>query len=166
MDINSATPAFQARIHWTVYLHPLAWMAAGSFCYAMVQFAQGPTQQNMILFLVGSGLFTVGLVKMLCATIYRHTVKLELSKDKVIAQWGIFRPHRIEYAMNDINTVIVEQSPLDRLLNTGAIEIRHANKTAIPVMYVANPHELEAVDHVGAVNEVRFHGTPIEALAA
>lgn len=166
MDARPTPPAFQAHIHWAVYLQPLLWMAAGGFCYAMVQFSLGPTQQNMILFTVGSGLFTIGLVKMLCATLYRHSVKLELSTDKVVAQWGIFRPHRIEYATNDVDTIIIEQGALDRLLNTGAIEIRHAKKTTLPVMFVADPHRLKSIDKAGVFDETRFQGTPIEALAA
>lgn len=123
---------FHAQFHWLIFLRPLMWMGSGLFCYFMVQSSLGPTQQNMILFLVGSGCLSIALLLFFQAIIAQHSTKFKLFPGKVVAEWGLFRRKTLEHELSDTNSLVIEQCSLGKLFDAGSLKVDNENNSRIP----------------------------------
>jgi len=166
MNDVAAKDNYRARIHWLVLVRPLTWMFSGLICYGMIQFTLGPTPQNLLLFLIGSSLLTVGMIRYLQATIYLHTVRLNLVGDKIVAHWGLFRRKTMEKHLSQVQSVTIDQCAFGKLFGAGTVEIHDHDRDCVPFRFIAKPQKLGDLTDVKGVKRTRPFAYPADAQAA
>lgn len=139
------TLVYRAPLHWVIYATGLALAAISAiviiYGVASDRGQPGSLQDVVHLAIVavgGVGLFVAAL-SLIGASIRRHTTEIAVTSKRVIYKTGIVRRITSEISVEKIETVLVEQSILGRVLNFGTVIIRGTGGGLEPVRNIDDP---------------------------
>ena len=110
------------------------------------------SQASLVLIgIVLTPLFGVGLLLLLWAWIVCRTTELAITNKRIISKSGLVRRSIMELRLDKIESIKVDQSIVGRLLNFGSITIAGTGGDKTPIERIADPlqfqkHFMSAVD--------------------
>ncbi|WP_052502761.1 PH domain-containing protein [Halarcobacter anaerophilus] len=116
---------FVAKIHWIVYLF-------GSIIFLLGVLS--PFYKEIKTILVFIGLFF--LIK---AFIFVKTTELVITSKRVIAKFGLIRRNTIELNHSQVESLMVDQGIIDRIVNAGTILIQGTGGSRTPIPSIIKP---------------------------
>jgi uncharacterized membrane protein YdbT with pleckstrin-like domain len=147
--IPGETLQYQTQLHWVVMLGHAAlatfFEAAG---IALLVFSwsakkSGEIHSNALIwlaiasFVIGSIVLAIGLVK-------RNATVMALTNKRVIVKTGLASRRTLELLLSRIESVVVEEPALGRVLGYGTVIIRGTGGTPEPFDNIAHPLEFRA----------------------
>jgi len=141
------TIVYEARIHWIVYLGGiLCVIAAVPLAIAAVVM----DNDTLRLGLMGAAVLVLvlGLFQMLRAWLKVAGTEITVTSLRVIYKTGIISRNTLEMNLDKVESVLVQQSLVGRMLDFGTVIVRGVGAGLEPVDRVAAPLELHR--HIGA----------------
>ena len=141
------TIAYRARLHWIIYFGGLVLIVAAiALAIAAVVLK---TTSIQISLLVGAmiALF-LGLFQMIRAWIVAVNTEIIVTTRRVIYKTGFISRNTVEMNLDKVESVLVQQGILGRMLDFGTVIIRGVGAGLEPVDNIGAPLELHR--HVGA----------------
>jgi uncharacterized membrane protein YdbT with pleckstrin-like domain len=83
----------------------------------------------------------VGLFYLIKAFIFATTTELAITSKRVIAKFGLIRRDTIELNHAQVESLIVEQGIIDRILNAGTIILQGTGGSKTPIPLIKKPLE-------------------------
>ncbi len=87
------------------------------------------------------GLVLVALLRLAKAAIYKYSTEMAVTNRRIIAKFGLIERTTIEIPLLKIESVIIDQSILERLLGSGSVAARGTGTGMAPVRFIDNPIE-------------------------
>jgi len=141
------TIAYRARLHWIIYFWGMVLVAAAiAFAIAAVMLKI----ENLRLGLMLAALIALflGLFQMIRAWIVAVNTEIIVTSRRVIYKTGFISRNTVEMNLDKVESVLVEQSILGRMLDYGTVIIRGVGAGLEPVDNIGAPLELHR--HVSA----------------
>ncbi len=147
--IPGETLQYQTKLHWIVMLGhtclAVFFAAAGIALLVLSWNAKkgGEIHSNALIwiaiasFVVGSILFAVGLVK-------RNATIMVLTNKRVIVKTGLASRRTVELLLSRIESVVVEEPAMGRVLGYGSVIIRGTGGTPETFHNISHPLEFRA----------------------
>jgi len=135
------TIVYEARIHWIVYLGGIALVIA-AVVLAMAAVALHGDTVRIGLMAAAALALVFGLFQMLGAWIKVAGTEITVTSRRVIYKRGIVSRNTLEMNLDKVESVLVQQSLLGRMLDFGTVIVRGVGAGLEPVDRVANPLEL------------------------
>lgn len=139
------TLTYRAHLHWVMYVPGLALAAVSILVIAygaLSNSGQPASWQDVVhLAIIAAGalgLFVAALI-LIGVWIRRHTTEVAVTSKRVIYKTGLVRRITSEISVEKIETVLVDQSILGRMLNFGTIVIRGTGGGLEPVRNIDDP---------------------------
>ena len=132
---------FSGRLHWIGYWRAIAFLLLGAGALALRPAAAEPRLAAEILaaaFLCLAAFFAVR------TALERWGTEIGVTDRRVIYKRGLIARHTAEMNMDKVETVLVEQSLLGRMLDYGAISIRGSGASIETLRTVARPLALRS----------------------
>ena len=130
--------AYRARLHWVIYLLGLA-LGAASFGLAIsaVLFQSGAIR---IAPLVAAGLALVlGLLQMARAWLVSANTEIIVTSRRVIYKTGFISRNTVEMNLDKVESVLVQQSLVGRMIDYGTVIIRGVGAGLEPIRNIGAP---------------------------
>jgi hypothetical protein len=132
------TIAYRGRLHWVIYLSGLL---ISLFSLALLGGSlapRAPNVRNALLIIALIGL-AFGLAKICQAWFQSTTTEIIVTNRRVIYKTGFISRSSIEMNLDKIESVLVQQGILGRMLDYGALIIRGVGSGIEPVANLAEP---------------------------
>ncbi len=138
---------YRAHLHGVIYARPVAILMVG---IALMAFAKALAGTEGVLIAVGGLLVTLaGVVGLLRAWIRHLTTEIAATTRRFVVKRGLVRRNAREIQAWQIESVVIDQSILGRLLDFGSIVVAGTGASLDPVKPVAAPLELrKAIDQI------------------
>ena len=141
------TIVYEARIHGIVYFGGLVLvLAAVIFAIAAVVMNSVPLRLGLMAAAVIALL--LGPAPIVRAWVRVAGTEITVTSQRVIYKIGILSRSTVEMNLDKVESVLVQQSVLGRMLDFGTVIVRGVGAGLEPVDLVANPLELHR--HIGA----------------
>lgn len=134
------------RKHWVVYMRGLLLLVVG-VALLFLQIMEGPGE--FAVKIVGALAAFYGLVALLLAWIESWTTEIAVTNRRVIHKRGFIRRETGEMNMEKVESVIVDQSILGRILGYGSIVVRGTGAGLEGLHHMADPLRLRSAIVVG-----------------
>jgi hypothetical protein len=128
-----------AKLHWIIYLP--AWavaLLAVIFAIAGLTFAD----YGDVLLIVAMLLALISIALFVSAWFQQWITEIAVTKLRIIYKKGFIRRHTTEMYMNKIESVIVDQSVIGRILNYGTVHARGTGEGLALLEKISRPIEL------------------------
>ena len=141
------TIAYRARLHWIIYFGGMVLIVV-AIGFAIAAMAL-KTPSIRVGLLVGAmiALF-LGLFQMIRAWIVAVNTEIIVTTRRVIYKTGFISRNTVEMNLDKVESVLVQQGVLGRMLNFGTVIIRGVGAGLEPVDNIGAPLDLHR--HVGA----------------
>jgi len=137
---------YRTRLHWIVILGHLifaivlgvagAWLALG-----LPGYPNFPPDDLHYARIGGAVLIVIALVSLLTALIRRNSVEMAVTNKRVTVKVGLASRSTEEMMLNRIESIMVDQSVMGRVMNYGTITLRGVGGTPDPFRRIAHPLE-------------------------
>jgi uncharacterized membrane protein YdbT with pleckstrin-like domain len=135
------TIAYSARLHWIVYLGGILMVLLAIALAVAAVALKSDTLRVGLLFASLAALF-LGLVQMLRAWFVVANSEIIVTSRRVIYKTGFIARNSVEMNLDKIESVLIRQSLLGRMLNFGTVVVRGVGSGLEPIDRVAAPLEL------------------------
>jgi hypothetical protein len=141
------TIAYRAQLHWIIYFIGLVLIVAAIGFAAGAMVLKTETIRLGLMLAALIALF-LGLFQMIRAWIVAVNTEIIVTSRRVIYKTGFISRNTVEMNLDKVESVLVRQGILGRVLNFGTVIIRGVGAGLEPVDNIAAPLELHR--HVGA----------------
>ena len=138
---------YRGRLHWVLMAPGLALVSTAAVVSLMATFQAQP-DLRLPLLAVSVLLCLAGLLMTLRAWIRRLSTEIIVTNRRIIVKTGLIGRRSIEMNLDKVESVLVDQGILGRILDFGTLVIRGVGSGLEPVSNVAAP--LEFHRHVNA----------------
>jgi uncharacterized membrane protein YdbT with pleckstrin-like domain len=123
-------------LHWIIYTKGTVLLAAG----LLLGFLSGSQPQlYWPLIVIGGILALLGVLLLLSAWVRQLVTEIAITERRVIYKSGLFSRHTAEMNMDKVESVIINQSILGRLLNYGSVSVRGTGDGLEILHQIASP---------------------------
>ena len=147
------------KLHWIIYSPAIAWLVIGVILLFSYETAESGTL-HVVQYLVrqpvqiglsklhhaGVWLFVfcayIALLYALIISIRRRTTEIAVTDRRVIYKAGVIQTHTDEMNMDKVESVLVDQSVLGRLLNYGTVNVHGTGEGLENLRYISSPVSL------------------------
>ena len=143
------TIAYRAQLHWIIYFVGLVLIVA-AICLAVAAVVLKMESLRVGLLLAALIALFLGLFQMIRAWIVAVNTEIIVTTRRVIYKTGFISRNTVEMNLDKVESVLVQQGILGRMLDFGTVIIRGVGAGLEPVDNIAAPLELHR--HVGAPN--------------
>jgi uncharacterized membrane protein YdbT with pleckstrin-like domain len=143
------TIAYRARLHWIIYFVGMLLIVVAIACAVAAVTLKMPEIRIGLLLAAMIALF-LGLFQMIRAWIVAVNTEIIVTSRRVIYKTGFISRNTVEMNLDKVESVLVQQGILGRMLDFGTVIIRGVGAGLEPVDNIAAPLELHR--HVGAPN--------------
>ncbi|QXX73306.1 PH domain-containing protein [Methylovirgula sp. HY1] len=130
------------RLHWIIYWHALAWFLACAVSGAAAVHYHETNYPWMLAIALTALFFLFGLIALIRAWWHAFTTEIAVTTHRVIYKRGFITRHTDEMNIDKIESVIVDQSILGRLLGYGTLDIRGTGASIEQLKRIAHAIEL------------------------
>jgi uncharacterized membrane protein YdbT with pleckstrin-like domain len=135
---------FSTKLNWTLYIKPVV-----IILIAIVLLIDSYHSINgFIIYAVGIMLLVAGMLSAVVTYLKIKTFEFTVTNKRVLIKHGILRTQSFEIMLNKVEAIYVEQSVIDRIVNSGTIIIKGTGGSQTPLRNVDNPFKFRI-----AVNE-------------
>lgn len=132
-----------ARIHPIIFFDTIVWMilSIGLIAYGKfyVEVSSQWTKYLSIFMLL------VALFRLIKVGIYKYSTEVAVTNKRVIAKFGFIEREVIELPLMKVESVIIDQSVLERVLGSGSVAVRGTGTGMAPVRFIDNPIEFRNI---------------------
>lgn len=132
-----------AKIHPIIFFDTVAWLLLSILVIGYGKFyaevSDGMTKYMSL------GLLLVALFRLIKVGIYKYSTEVAVTNKRVIAKFGFIEREVIELPLTKVESVIIDQSVLERVLGSGSIGVRGTGTGMAPVRYIDNPLEFRNI---------------------
>jgi uncharacterized membrane protein YdbT with pleckstrin-like domain len=139
--------AYRAHLHWVLMAPGIALVGA-SLCLSIAAAVQTPAELRLGLLGLAAMLCVAGGAQILRAWVRRLSTEIIVTDRRIIVKTGLIGRRSIEMNLDKVESVLVDQGILGRVLDFGTLVIRGVGSGLEPVANVAAP--LEFHRHVNA----------------
>jgi hypothetical protein len=143
------TIAYRAQLHWVIYFVGLVLIVA-AICLAVAAVVLKMESIRVGLLLTALIALFLGLFQLIRAWIVAVNTEIIVTTRRVIYKTGFISRNTVEMNLDKVESVLVQQGILGRMLDFGTVIIRGVGAGLEPVDNIAAPLELHR--HVGAPN--------------
>ena len=160
--MQGETVLYKTRLHWVAVLVPLllalALAIAGGFClYQSAQDNRTGTGDAKLFAIAGAGLFVVAAVELMVAIVKRNSTEMAVTNRRVLVKTGLMSRRTIEMLVSQIESIVITEPFLGRMLGYGSVVIRGTGGTPETFHLIAHPTEFRT--HVQQQIEARQSAT-------
>lgn len=130
-------------IHPIIFLDTAIWLALSVILIAYSSLYAG-VSDGWVKWL-SIGLALVALIRFAKAAIYKFSTEVAVTNRRVIAKFGLIERATIEIPLLKIESVIIDQSILDRVFGSGSVGVRGTGTGMAPVRFIDNPIEFRNI---------------------
>jgi hypothetical protein len=141
------TIAYRARLHWIIYFVGMV-LVVVAICLALGAVALKQDTIRIGLMLSAVIALFLGLFQIIRAWIVAVNTEIIVTSRRVIYKTGFVSRNTVEMNLDKVESVLVQQSILGRMLDFGTVIIRGVGAGLEPVDNIAAPLELHR--HVSA----------------
>lgn len=135
---------YTTKLNWTLYIKSFVLILIG-----LVLFVDTSHSINdYLLSLASIILFLAGIFSAVVTYIKIKTFEFAVTNKRVLIKNGILRTQSFEIMLNKVEAIYVEQSIIERIVNSGTIIIKGTGGSQNPLRNVDNPFQFRI-----AVNE-------------
>jgi uncharacterized membrane protein YdbT with pleckstrin-like domain len=120
---------YKAKIHWMIYLMGLFFIGLGIAIIAT------PGEYNLL----GAFFILGGLLNLIKAFIYKLSTELVVTTKRVIAKFGFIKRTTMELNHSKVESLGVDQSIFQRILNAGTIIVQGTGGGKTPIPNIDEP---------------------------
>jgi uncharacterized membrane protein YdbT with pleckstrin-like domain len=144
--IPGETVVYRTRLHWIAML--------GSLCAAVILAVGGAAlifvsrrtesanpENAKIELIAGAVAFVIALLFLVTGTIRRNSVEMAVTNKRVTVKIGLMSRNTQEMMLQRIESIMVHQTVMGRMLNYGTITLRGVGGTPDPFSTIAHPLE-------------------------
>ena len=142
------TIAYRAHLHWIIYFGGFVLLAVAVAAAIAGALVQGESYVRWGLLGLAVIALGVGVIHILRAWITAVNTEIIVTSRRVIYKTGFIRRNTVEMNLDKVESVLVRQGILGRMLNFGEVIIRGVGAGLEPVANVAQPLQLHR--HVSA----------------
>jgi uncharacterized membrane protein YdbT with pleckstrin-like domain len=135
--VEGETVLFRTRLHWIVLLKPI-------FAAVILLFVPG----GLLLWFKGRemtweavGLFALGVIVIAIGTVKRNATEMAVTDKRVIIKQGIASRKSLELVLAKVESIVVNESMMGRMLGYGTIVLRGTGGTYETFFEIAHPSE-------------------------
>jgi uncharacterized membrane protein YdbT with pleckstrin-like domain len=137
---------YKTRLHSIAVLFPILLAvllgASGGFClYESVADKQSGSEDPKVLAMAGLVLLILAAATAALATIKRNATEMVVTNRRVLIKTGIMSRRTIEMLLSRIESIVITEPFLGRMLGYGTVVIRGTGGTPEPFNLIANPTE-------------------------
>ena len=129
----------KAKIHWLIFFTALFWsaVAAGVYYYGKIELEieNGSVEVFTIIFML------LALWHFAKATLHKYFTELAITDRRMIAKFGFIRRETIEIPLLKVESVLIDQSILERIMGSGSVAVHGTGSAMAPVKYIDAPVE-------------------------
>ena len=128
-----------AKIHPIIFYDTIVWLLLSIMLIAYGNFYV-EASSGLIRYL-SIGLLLIAFIRLCKAGIYKYSTEVAVTNKRIIAKFGLIEREVIELPLMKIESVIIDQSVLERVLGSGSVGVRGTGTGMAPVRYIDNPLE-------------------------
>ncbi len=136
------TIAYRARLHWIVYLGGIVLVVAAVILALLAVALPGGDAVRLGLMLGALIALFLGLFQMLRAWFVVANTEIIVTNRRLIYKTGFIARDTVEMNLDKVESVLVEQTLLGRMLNFGRVIVRGVGSGLEPIDRIAAPLEL------------------------
>ena len=136
------TIAYRARLHWIVYLGGIVLVVAAVILALLAVALPGGDAVRLGLMLAALIALFLGLFQMLRAWFVVANTEIIVTSRRLIYKTGFIARDTIEMNLDKVESVLVEQRLLGRMLDFGRVVVRGVGSGLEPIERVAAPLQL------------------------
>lgn len=149
--ITGETLQYQTRLHWIVMFHHMIGvllldLAAVGLLVVYFRTHNNPGYPGSILLWIAIGAFVVSAIVFAIGALRRNATEMALTNRRVIVKTGLATRRTLELVLSRIESIVVEESTLGRMLGYGTVIIRGTGGT--PEIFEKIAHPLEFREQV------------------
>ena len=141
------TIAYRARLHWIIYLVGMVLILAAIACAVAAVVLKLESIRLGLMLAAVIALF-LGLFHLIRAWLVAANTEIIVTSRRVIYKTGFISRNTVEMNLDKVESVLVQQGILGRMLDFGTVIIRGVGAGLEPVDNIGAPLELHR--HVGA----------------
>lgn len=140
----------RAVVDWYIYIETILWLL---MTLATILFGElFLNMPRIFLGIMAGSMFLLVLRSFFRAFLHQHCTEMAITDRRVIAKFGFIRRDVIELPLERIESVILDQTILERLMDAGSIAVRGTGVAMAPVRFIDKPMEFrnklnEAIAH-------------------
>jgi uncharacterized membrane protein YdbT with pleckstrin-like domain len=144
--ISGEAVQYQTRLHWVVMLgHLLVALLLDAAAVALLLFysrvRNSPEAHGDILLWVAIGALVISAIVFAIGAIRRNATEMALTNKRVIVKTGLATRRTLELVLGRIESIVVEEPTLGRMLGYGTVIIRGTGGTPEVFEKIAHPLE-------------------------
>lgn len=144
--ISGESVQYQTRLHWVVMLgHLLVALLLDAAAVALLIFysrvRSSPEAHGEILLWVAIGAFVISAIVFAIGAIRRNATEMALTNKRVIVKTGLTTRRTLELVLARIESIVVEEPTMGRMLGYGTVIIRGTGGTPEVFEKIAHPLE-------------------------
>jgi len=128
---------YRAKLHWFVFVHASIWVILSIILVFYVSFLGKNSFFPLLAFIV----LLLALVKLCRAPLSFLTSEFAVTNKRVMIKVGIIRRRSLETILKKVESIIVNQTILGRILGYGSITISGTGGTKESFKNISNPME-------------------------
>jgi uncharacterized membrane protein YdbT with pleckstrin-like domain len=136
------TIAYRARLHWIVYLGGIVLVVAAVILALLAVALPGGHAVRLGLLLAALIALILGLFQMLRAWFVVANTEIIVTNRRLIYKTGFIARDTVEMNLDKVESVLVEQTLLGRMLDFGRVVVRGVGSGLEPIDRIAAPLEL------------------------
>lgn len=136
------TIVYRARLHWIVYLGGIVLVVAAVILALLAVALPGGDAVRLGLMLAALIALFLGLFQMLRAWFVVANTEIIVTNRRLIYKTGFIARDTVEMNLDKVESVLVEQTLLGRMLNFGRVIVRGVGSGLEPIDRIAAPLEL------------------------
>ncbi len=132
--------AYRAGLHWVLYLSSIGPVVLSVVCAALGgAMTEGPGRSALLL--ISALALLAALIQILRVWIRIRTTEVAITDQRIIYKTGLIGRRSIEMNLDKVESVVVDQGLLGRMLDYGTVVIRGVGAGLEPFAYLAQPLE-------------------------
>jgi uncharacterized membrane protein YdbT with pleckstrin-like domain len=144
--ISGEAVQYQTRLHWIVMLgHLVVALLLDAAAVALLIFYSrvrgNPDAHGEILLWVAVGALVISAIVFAIGAIRRNATEMALTNRRVIVKTGLTTRRTLELVLGRIESIVVEESTMGRMLGYGTVIIRGTGGTPEVFEKIAHPLE-------------------------
>ena len=141
------TIAYRARLHWVIYLAGLVFVIIAIAAAGGTVALKNETLR-IALIVVAALALALGLYQMIGAWLRQVNTEITVTTRRIIYKTGFISRNTVEMNLDKVESVLVQQSLVGRMLGFGTVIVRGVGAGLEPVPLISHPLQLHR--HVSA----------------
>jgi uncharacterized membrane protein YdbT with pleckstrin-like domain len=130
---------YRAIVAWYIYIETFLWLVITG---VLVVFGSvGLNINHRFLSIIAGVMLVIVVRSFLTAFIHQYSTEMAITDRRIIAKFGLIRRDVIELPLERVESVFIDQSILERIMDAGSVAVRGTGVAMAPVRFIDKPVE-------------------------